>query len=49
MQLSEKLKTFSRLFITILGSTLTFKHFQQKMSLIAQVFLKLLTLKDVFT
>ena len=49
MQLSEKPKTFSQIFIAFLESTLNFKHFETKMSLIAQVFLKLLTPKDVLT
>ena len=49
MQLSEKPKTFSWFFIAFLESTLTFEHFEQKIGLIAQVFLKLLTLKDVLT
>ena len=46
MQLSEKLETF---FIAFLESALNFEHFEKKMSLMAQVFPKLLTLKDVFT
>ena len=46
MQLSEKLETF---FIAFLESALNFEHFEKKMSLIAQVFLKLLTPKDVCT
>ena len=45
MHLSEKLKTFP----AFLESTLNFEHFEEKMSLTAQVFLKLLTPKDVFT
>ena len=45
MQLSEKPKTFYQ----FLESTLNFEHFEKKMSLIAQVFLKLLTPKDVLT
>ena len=49
MKLSEKLKTFSRFFIAFFESTLNFEHFEKKMSLTAQVFLKLLTPKDVFT
>ena len=49
MQLSEKLETFSGFFIAFLESALNFEHFEKKMSLIAQVFLKLLTPKDVFT
>ena len=49
MQLSEKVKTFSHSFIAFLESTLNFEHFEKEMSLIAQVFLKLLTPKDVLT
>ena len=49
MQLSEKLETFSPFFIAFLESALSFEHFEKKMSLMAQVFLKLLTPKDVFT
>ena len=49
MQLSEKPKTFSQFFIAFLESALNFEHFEKKMSLIAPVFLKLLTPKDVFT
>ena len=49
MQLSEKLETFSRFFIAFFESALNFEHFANKMSLIAQVFLKSLTPKDVFT
>ena len=51
MQLAKKLKTFSQFFIAFLKSTLNFEHFERKkkMSLIAQVFLKLLTPKDVLT
>ena len=48
MQLSEKPKTFSQVSIAFLESTLNFKYFE-KMSLIAQVFLELLTPKDVLT
>ena len=33
MQLSEKPKTFCRLFIAFLESTLNFEHFETKMSL----------------
>ena len=39
----------SVVFITFLEFTLYFEHFQSKTSLIAWVFLKLLTLKDVVT
>ena len=49
MQLSEKLKAFSQFFIAFLESTLNFEHLKKKISLIAQVFLKLYTPKDVFT
>ena len=42
MQLSEKQNTFSQYLIAFLGSTLNFEHFEKNMSLIAQVFLKLL-------
>ena len=49
MQLSEKLETFPRFFIAFLKSALNFEHFEKKMSLMAEVFPKLLTLKDVFT
>ena len=50
MQLSGKLKTFSGFFIVFLESTLNFEHFEKKkISLTAQVFLKLYTPKDVFT
>ena len=48
-QVSEKLKTFSQFLIAFLESTLNLEHFEKKMGLIAQVFLKLLTLKDVLT
>ena len=49
-QLSEKPNTFFELFIAFLKSTLNFEHFEKKkMSLIAQVFLKLLAPKDVLT
>ena len=46
MHLPEKSKTFSQLLIAFLESTLNFKHLK-KISLTAQVFLKLLTPKDV--
>ena len=49
MQLSGKLKIFSQFFIAFFESTLNFEHFEKKISLIAQVFLKLYTPKDVFT
>ena len=46
MQLSEKPKIFSRFFIAFLESALNLEHIEKKMSLIAQVFRKLLTPKD---
>ena len=50
MQLSEKIETFSQVCIAFFESPLNFKHFEKKkMSLMAQVFLKLLTPKDVLT
>ena len=48
MQLPEKLTKFSRFFIAFFESALNFAHFEKKMSLIVQVFLELLTPKDVF-
>ena len=36
-------------FIAFLESTVNFEHFQKTMGLIVQVFLKLLTLKNVIT
>ena len=52
MQLSKKLKAFCCFFIAFLEFTLNFDHLKKKnkkMSLIAQVFLKLLTREDVAT
>ena len=49
MQLSGKLKIFSLFFVPFFESALNFEHFEKKISRIAQVFLKLLTPKDVFT
>ena len=49
IQLSEKLKAFSQIFVAFLEYTLNLEHFEKKMSLTAQVFLKLLTLKDLLT
>ena len=43
MQLSEKQKTFSQFFSAFLKSSLNFKHFEKKMTLIAFVFWKLST------
>ena len=48
-QLSGKLKESSRFFIAFYESPLNFEHHEKKVSLIAQVFLKLLTPKDMFT
>ena len=45
--LSQKQKIFSKFFSVFFKSALNFKHFQKKMTLIASVFLKLPTLKDV--
>ena len=45
MQLSQKQKTFSQFFAAFLKSSLNFKHFEKKMTLIAFVFWKLLTPK----
>ena len=49
MQLPKKPKTFCCIVIEFLESTLNLEHFEKKMSLIAQVFLKLLTPKNVVT
>ena len=56
MQLSEKLEAFSGFFIAFSGffiafseSALNFEHFEKTISFTAEVFLKLLTPKDVFT
>ena len=40
VRLSQKQKTFSIFFSAFLKSTLNFEHFQKKMTLIADVFLK---------
>ena len=45
--LSQKQKTFSQFFSTFFKSTLNFEHFQKKMTLIADVFPKLLSPKKV--
>ena len=47
MHLSEKQQTFSEFFCAFFKSTSTFEHFQKKITLIAYVFSKLPTLKDV--
>ena len=45
--LSQKQKTFSQFFSPFLKSTLNFEHFQTKITLIADVFPKLPSLKKV--
>ena len=47
MLLSQKQNIFSRVFSAFLESAINFKHFQKKMTLIAYVFPKLPTTKDV--
>ena len=47
MHLSEKQKIFSELFCAIIKSTLNFEIFQTNMTLIAYVFAKLRTAKNV--
>ena len=47
MHLSQKPKIFSELFCVFFASVLNFEHFQKKMTLIAYVFPKLPTTKDV--
>ena len=47
MHLSEKQNIFSEIFSAFLESALNFEHFQKKMTLIACVFPKLRTTKDV--
>ena len=50
MQLSEKLETFLAFFIAYLESALNLELFEKKeMSLMAEVFVNLLTPKDVST
>ena len=49
MQLCENPEIFSGLFYAVLESTLNFRCFETKMKLIGEVFLKLLTPKDVLT
>ena len=46
MQLSIKTKDFFKFFSAILKPTLSLEHFQKKMTLIANVFLKLKTPKN---
>ena len=45
--ISQKQKTFSEFFFGILKSTLNFEQFQKKMTLIVDLFPKLLSLKNV--
>ena len=47
MHLSQKQNIFSELFFAFFEFVLNFKHFQKKMTLIAYVFPKLPTTKDV--
>ena len=49
MHLSEKQKSFSQFFCAFFKSSSNFEHFQKKMTLIAYVFPKLQTAKDVET
>ena len=48
-QVSQKRKSFSRFFIAFLKSTSRLEHFEKKMSLVAQVFPKLLIPREVDT
>ena len=47
MHLSRKQNIFSEFFSAFFEYALTFEHFQKQMTLIAYVFSKLLTTKDV--
>ena len=47
MHLSQKQKIFSRFYSAFFESALNFEHFQKKMTLIAYVFPKLTTTKNV--
>ena len=47
MHLSQKQKVFSEFFSSFFESALNFEHFQKNMTLIADVFPKLPTTKDV--
>ena len=49
IQFFGKLKNFSAFFIAFFYLALNFEDFEKGITLIAQVFLKLLTPKDVFT
>ena len=48
MHLSQKQKNFSEFFSSFFKSALNFEDFQKKMTLIAYVFPKLTTMKNVF-
>ena len=47
MQLSQKQKTFSELFLACLKSILNFEHFPKRMTVIADLFPKLRAPKNV--
>ena len=47
MQLSKKLNTFCGFFSLFLKCASSFKHFEKKITLIAYLFLKLRTVKDL--
>ena len=48
MHLSQERKFFAEFFLLFFESSLNIQHFQKKMTLIAYVFPKLTTTKDVF-
>ena len=47
--LSQKQKTFSVIFLEFLKCALNLEHFEKKMSILAELFIELLTLKEVVT
>ena len=47
MHLSKKQKNFSQIFVAVFKSTVNFQNFRKTMTLIAYVFPKLRTPKDV--
>ena len=47
--LSQKQKTFSVIFLEFLKCALNLEHFEEKMSILAELFIELLTLKEVVT
>ena len=49
MHLSQEPKFFYEFFLLFFESALNFEHFQKKMTLLAYVFPKLTTTKDVLT